>query len=433
MTDHRTADPSGSGADRLPTTAVAGGVVASLSLIVIGIITLSGAGGSVKLPFWCMRCGLRPALDILLNVVLFVPLGLGLGLGRTRLRWATLVVLAVTCSVEALQFAVVPGRFASARDILTNTAGGIIGFCIARDWRGLVLPPPRRALLLGGAAILLWLATQLFTAWALVVAVPDGTWWAQVSRHDRGFPAHFPGRVVRLSIGSSAILYSDTLQDSERARSEWVRGAPVAAVVTSTPENSGPAPILVIAADATPTEVIALAQQGTGVFFRVRTRAAVIGLRNPAILLGDVFLPGSEADTITVSARYSDGEYEIDSERGGGRRQFALAASASWLWALLMPLRHSTLGAESRWITVAWLFIALALPGFWLAQWDDGESVHSRRRIAVVALFAGGLFIGLALVPLTFGLSRSHWSEWLAAAGGAAAGMVSGSLLRRAA
>ena len=151
---------------------VAGLTVTALALVAIGVITLSPAVVTVVLPFWCMRCGARPAIDVLLNVLMFVPLGVGLALLRVRGQVAALAIVLATCAIEATQYGIVAGRFASARDILTNSAGGLAGWYLWSRWRSFAIPPARTARRLGLATAVLWISTQAITAWAHRVVAP---------------------------------------------------------------------------------------------------------------------------------------------------------------------------------------------------------------------------------------------------------------------
>jgi hypothetical protein len=409
-------------------------VILGATLISIGVITMTPAAESIRLPFWCFRCGSRPGIDVLLNILMFVPIGVGLGLLRVRARWVVVCVLSATLAVEALQFALIPGRFASARDIFANTIGGLTGWQVALAWRSLVAPSPSRAFTLSVAAASVWVAIQLFTAWAMAIVAPPPPWWAQIRLRDLGFPAVFGGNVVRLSLGTIPIRYSDQLEESAAVRSQLLDGAAMNAVVTGVEPSAGPAPIFLLATDDTLSEIAALVQTGEDVFFRVRTRAAMVGLRNPSLRLGGAFPRGSARDTVTLSARYADGRYRLESTRPGEHVERTLAASPSWAWALLMPIPHYSFGREVRWLTAGWLFTALGLVGFWSAQAADrsvADPRGARRRAMLPAAVA--IIAGLALTPVAFGLPVSHWSEWAAELAGSACGWHLGShLLRRA-
>ena len=318
---------------------IAGTAIVLASLACIAVITLTPASETARLPFWCFECGTRPGIDVLLNILMFVPLGIGAGLLRVRPGRAVVAIVCATAAIELLQYAVVPGRFASARDIVANTVGGLVAWRLARSWRS-VIAPPSHAYALGLAAAATWIATQLFTAWALGVVSPPAPWWAQIRLRDLGFPAVFDGIVVRSSIGAIPIRYSDQLNDPEPVRRQFSDGAPITVVVTRAERTQGAAPILLLATDDRLSEIAAIGQSGTDAFFRVRTRAAVVGLRNPALRLADGFPAGSSTDTIMVTGQRVDGRYQLTTEHRGHRRSRVLGASPSWAWALLMPIPH---------------------------------------------------------------------------------------------
>ena len=403
---------------------VAGIVILIVSLACIAVITLSPAGPGQPLPFWCIRCGARPAVDVLLNILMFTPIGAGLALLRVRARWAVLLIVITTLGIEALQYAVIEGRFPSARDIVANTLGGIVAWRIFLDWRAIVFPRPVTAIVLGQVAVLSWLVTQLFTAWSLHLDVPEGPWWAQIKLRDLGFPAYFSGAVLRSSLGTVPILYSDQLAETDEVRRQLINGAPLATMVTVAEPTAGPAPILMLAARDRLSEIAALGQTGANAFFRVRTRAAAVGLRNPSIRLDDAFIAGAAKDTVALTGQYADGRYRITADHPGRHRERTLAASPSWMWALLVPIPHYSFGTEVRWLTALWVFAPLCLAGFWSGQGSDrvtGRTL-SDARLLMITLLALTIGVGLGVVPIAFDLPVSHWSEWTAAIAGAACG-----------
>lgn len=81
--------------------------------------------------------------DIVVNVALFVPLGLGLAWGRgPRARLAaTIIGVLLSLSIELFQV-YTHGRLATITDVLTNTCGAAIGATLAtrRSTRATVQP-----------------------------------------------------------------------------------------------------------------------------------------------------------------------------------------------------------------------------------------------------------------------------------------------------
>jgi VanZ family protein len=74
--------------------------------------------------------GIRP-LDIVANVVLYVPFGWALGLGRARRATPSIVVVGalLSTSIELLQV-YCHGHFPTSTDVLTNTCGTWLGATI---------------------------------------------------------------------------------------------------------------------------------------------------------------------------------------------------------------------------------------------------------------------------------------------------------------
>jgi hypothetical protein len=82
-------------------------------------------------------------VDIVLNILLFTPLGAGLALLGMRPRAALPLATALTVTIEVLQYRVIPGRDVSLRDVLCNTLGVALGIVVAGHWRKWLLPVGR--------------------------------------------------------------------------------------------------------------------------------------------------------------------------------------------------------------------------------------------------------------------------------------------------
>jgi glycopeptide antibiotics resistance protein len=69
--------------------------------------------------------------EIILNVIIFIPLGVYTGalFGRWRLKNKLLLFFLVSFMVESLQFILTIGAF-DVTDIITNSLGGIVGLMI---------------------------------------------------------------------------------------------------------------------------------------------------------------------------------------------------------------------------------------------------------------------------------------------------------------
>jgi hypothetical protein len=389
------------------------------SLIAIAVLTLTPTEGTSEISFWCLKCGDRRATDLLQNVLLFVPLGVGLGLYGARFRRAAFLALACTCLVEALQFFAVPGRYASLRDILANFAGALIGYALGRHWRILVVPNHRAARLLATMFAILWLGTQAFTAWALGIWPPPEPWWAQLHPSHDDYPAVFTDQILGVSVGSIQIRYNDQLSsdDVDAIREQILAGAPFRVVVADVLATREQAAIAIISAGPV-HDVVWWSQDERDGILGVTVRGTRLGLRTPSVRIADVF-PEARGDTVTLTGSYRHGWYELQTESRSGVRHRELSASPSWGWAFLLPFPLWTFGSTVFWLTGLYLAAVCCLLGYW-----NGRSVVDGNAIVPVARMAVAIVVGLLVVPIVFALPVAHWSEWLAAIGGGAAGWI---------
>jgi len=90
-------------------------------------------------PFWSYD---RPDLLVenIMNVIVFIPVGMILG-SLLRVKGSWLVALLIGCSIsitiEALQFCFMKG-FSEVDDVMHNTVGCIIGWCMVKGSRFMV-------------------------------------------------------------------------------------------------------------------------------------------------------------------------------------------------------------------------------------------------------------------------------------------------------
>jgi glycopeptide antibiotics resistance protein len=130
------------------------GVIYLVALVFFTFLPLRLGSDPYENPWW-IWVQLVPFQDILedpagliLNVALFVPLGVLAPLLLRTWRWwqTALVGLAVSAAVEILQFVgditINPGRVADTDDLIANLAGAVLGFLLLR--LGLAVPAFRR-------------------------------------------------------------------------------------------------------------------------------------------------------------------------------------------------------------------------------------------------------------------------------------------------
>jgi hypothetical protein len=408
----------------------AGFVVVIVSLAAIAFATLlpepTPAVGSIL----CIVCGTAGTVSAILNVFLFMPLGIGLSLSRIPGKRALFGMFALSVLIETAQYFVIPGRYSTIGDVLTNTLGGALGFAISQYAFSLLRPPPRLALVLSFAWTVLWLGIQTTSAYGFSPAIPRSGYYGEIAPSLGDFE-QFHGAVINASIGDLGIRDSH-YSESERARDLLLRGAPLRTTIVPDEHTSGVAPIVRIA-DDDEREVVLLGQQGDNLVFGIRTGAAVLRLRPPYFSLPDAFAAspsgdsGTRKDTLSVSARYSTREVVISGNtRTGVERHIPITASLGW--TMLLPFQWFIEGTRiEHLVNIIWI-VCLVLPigywGTWFVRCDRAREARRNPMLAVpIALVV--LYCGLVLVPQAFGASAALAMDWLAAL----AGMLSGGVL----
>src|SRR5450759_4224060 len=264
----------------------AGLVITIASLAAIGFATLLPEPAAAVGSHFCLVCGSLGGVDAVLNVFLFVPLGIGLTLSGLPAKRALLAMCALSALIETAQFLVIPGRDSTIGDVLTNTLGGALGFAIGRYAPTLLRPSPRIALALALSWSAVWLAIQTISAFGFSPAIPRSEYYGQIARQLGNFE-QFRGAVVRASIAD--VTVPDTrFPDSHRVRELLLRGAIVTTTIVPAKLTTDIAPIVRVA-DAREREIVLLAQNAENLVFGVRTGAAALRLRPPFFALPDAF------------------------------------------------------------------------------------------------------------------------------------------------
>lgn len=394
----------------------AGLVLAAAGWVVVLLLTLYPApdqeSTAATTSVWCLVCGELGMVDVTLNTILFIPLGLGLGLlGVSRFR-AFLLVGLTTLTIEVLQLSIVIGRDASLSDLVTNVLGGALGFWLARNWRKVAFPPARTCLFVALVGAAAWLVIQGFTGFALQRTLPRSVYYGQWAPGLGQFEL-FTGRVVSVRLDSIP-LPGMRLAASPAIREALLAPHSVLEVrALSGQATAGVAPIFSIFDDRQ-REIVLVGQDGQDLIFRVRTRTSPLGLRSPALRLANA-LPAEPGARLELRARYTPGRYHLEAEVGPESYTQDLALSASWGWTFLLPFDHA-FGAEMPWLTILWVGGLLLPLGYYA-----GRSGYFRWQAASLALLML-LVIGLILIPVLSHFAVFHPLEWAAGVVGPVAG-----------
>lgn len=412
-----------------------GWAITSASLAAIAFATLLPEPGIPVESHFCLVCGSLGGLNAVLNVLLFVPLGVGLGLLEVRGKRALFLMLTLSVLIEAAQLAVIPGRSSTIGDVLTNALGGALGFAIGGRATLLLRPPPHIARNLTLAWVAVWLTIQAASSFGLALSLPDAQYFGQIAPVLGNFAA-FRGQVLVASIGAIQIP-SAALADGREVRQRLLEGATFAATVVPAEPPRKTAPVVRLA-DGGRNEIVLLAQNGGNLIFSIRTGAAALRLRPAVFVLTNAFPQAASrvalADpTLRISGRYRPTDVMMIAQSESDRRDDHIRLAASLGWTFWLPSQWAIEGTRAEQI-FSWLWLALlAVP---LGYWSFG--VNSRPRtggfpthLATVSLGAAALLgTGLFLIPQAFGLSGATFGDWLATAGGVVLGYVSGARIQ---
>ncbi|MFZ5624516.1 MAG: VanZ family protein [Gemmatimonadota bacterium] len=379
---------------------------------------------AAETPLFCLVCGSLGLMDVVLNVVLFMPFGAAMaartggGPGR-RVLTAALTGLGLSFAIETTQYFFLTGRDASLSDLVTNATGSALGSLIVAFWPQLVAPNRRLAWRFGLAAAAGWVLQATIVAWSLGPSLPRTLYFGQWAPK-LGTLAQFEGTIVTASVGDLPLAWT-SMPYTPALRDALASGQPMRATVVSGPPTAGLAPVVSIFDDEQ-QEIAMLGQMGRAAAFHLRLRSSLLRLRTPSVRLDDAF-PAEAGDTLHVAGRLAHGALEVSSVIGGVERRHRLPLSAHWGWFELMPFGAYHLGPEARLLTAIWI-LALVLPfGFYMGRLHRDREARSR----VYLLIACTGLAGVVVIPVIAGLPLAHWSEWA----GFLAGVTAGGALGR--
>ena len=409
-------------------------LITIVSFLVIAYATLLPEPGGPLEVHLCLICGSLGAVDAILNVLLFVPLGVGLALCGVSAKRALLIVTVVSVLIETTQFFIIPGRDATIGDVLTNTIGGTFGFVTSRYACIWLRPPPRIATVLIVAWGAIWLVIQTTAGFAFAPSIPESQYYGQLARPLGKNFAVFHGRVLAASVDDISIP-NVALAESHGVRQRLLDGATVAATVIPAEPTPGIAPIVRVA-DADQRQIVLLAQNGADLLFSIHSGAEVLRLRPPILALPRVFPIGvlndraQAAALVELSGRYLSREVRLHARTSSATNGSLIPLTVSLGWTLVLPTQWFIEGTRAEVvISLIWIAVLMVPLGYWTFHFLHS---FSERAVGVQILptvfWLGSLAIlgsGLGLAPEFFGLSPTPVREWL----GGLAGLLLGARL----
>lgn len=395
-----------------------------LSLAAIAWLTLGPAHASSSSidSHLCLVCGPQAGVDILLNMLLFVPLGVGLRLSGLSPWKAVLICFALSLSIETAQAFIVRGRASTLSDILTNTSGGAIGFWSARTAPMWLAPSRKKAAWLAAMWGAIWLLIQIVSNYSFAPSLSPSQYYGQIAQ--RGGRAMFHGQVDSARIGTIPIP-DGAFADSRSIRQLLLNGAPIVGFVTVAEPTPNFASLIRVA-DAKQRGIASIAEQGDQLVFSIRTGASNLRLREPAFGMPGVFTRArppadSAADTLVLSARFNEGTVQLVAQSRSAQRELNVSPRAALAWTVLVPF-HGYLESSGveRVAAFFWTSVLLIPLGYWAAAL--ARQSERAAAFALMSVLAALLATGLILVPAAFALKGATPLDWIAAVSGVGIG-----------
>ena len=366
----------------------------TLSLLFIATATLIPTEGRApNVGSFCLGCGEVGMPDLVLNILLFAPLGLVLGRAGTRPLVVLGIGLLLSASIEAAQL-FIPGRAPTLRDVLTNALGCGIGGLAAMHLRAWIAPGRRAVILLwsavAGALLAVWLTGTL-----LRFDPPEGIYYGQWVPDQRHLE-HWAGTLQEASLGSLAVPNGPS-DASDALRSSLETSAHVRVRGTGGPPTRRLGAIFAITTDAQ-REAILIGPHGYDLVVRVRRRAATWRLDAPEFRFRYALLPVGLGTPLAIEFR---GTPQGGCATVNGVRHCVGRSAAGSTWMLARPYDAAPWWMQ-RLLDAITLFV-LAFPAGLLLR-------GAPRNQAVAA--GATLLIGLPATAWSSGLAFPSAWDW---------------------
>ncbi len=345
----------------------------------------------------CLICGSRGTADVIVNVILFLPLGAAFVMAGARVRGATILAALLSLGIELTQMWI-PGRDPSYGDLLFNTVGGALGAWATTVAPLLLYPGERRAARFSLAVAAAAAGVVGATGYILSPSFPATQYYGQWAAN-LGHLEQYDGRVLAATLGTIPIP-PNRIAETDTVRSLLLGGAPLHITAIAGTPPAALAPLISIY-DNHQQEIVLVGPDGDDLVYRFRTHATVLRLDQPPLRAPGALRGTAPGDTLRVAVTEDAGKFCLavgdDASCGHGFR-------ASEGWALLY-FSDSFTPALRVLLGFLWLGMLVFPFGYWFRR--GWESV------------TGGAVLLGALVPLParLGLLPLSASEWAAVAG----------------
>ena len=310
-------------------------------------ITLTPGGGRMaRILSVCLICGPRGSADALLNVILFLPLGLLIGLRRGP-ALALLVGVGLSAGVETWQL-LLTGRYSNVGDVVWNGLGAGLGAAATPHLRDWLLDGSRP---LGRVLAVALPATWLLAAGLLLSPIAGDRPYSVDHLASASALQGFTDWQAAGSLARSASTGEDPTVAGARLDLEPGGGWTLAARATRAPLSRELLPI-VGAYDTKATPIRVLGADREDLVLWESTWAPVMHFDYASHHLYGALVDHQVGDTFTVSASSTGGDQVCLT--AASRQSCGPRIAPARTWTLLRSHEHASEATKRR-IDIAWM------------------------------------------------------------------------------
>jgi VanZ family protein len=323
------------------------------TLLIIGLATLVPLGGAPPQQAWHFEWS-----DFLVNLCLYLPLGVLLAREDVKLVRIALIALLLSGTVELLQATVIAGRRGSPADVLSNVAGALAGLALYRAVLRLRESRSRSGFVAAGAIaalpVVFWLASG-----ALLAPWPPGTrdWYGQWSHHFEGTEP-FHGSLLSVSFLGRPVP-DHWLGPNEAWIAAARRGPLTLEVTLLSGGTTGGNTHLASVANGEGGFVIGLSQNGDDLLLSWWSRGTALGLRFPQFKFPGA-AHGAKGERLAIHATVTRSTASASVQSDSGTQASSRRLTPFTGWRTLLPSRELSPEAQ-RLFDVVW---TLGLAGY---------------------------------------------------------------------
>lgn len=320
--------------------------------------------------------------DGILNAMLYLPLGAYL---RLRHAWNIPRVLAaafcLSLCVEVAQLAI-PGRFSSTGDLVSNSAGGVLGAWWATKIAQIL---SRRASLRTSVVVSTLVGVTLLAPGVLFVPATRDAPLFVGWNPDLADMAGYPGPVLSSSLAGTD-LEPGTPVDAGWMEESLLSGHRLRVAFLTAAPRPGMAPLFHVT-DGEKSAILVTVRR-TDFVVELRTRATSLGLDSPLLLFQEQLEGTNPGDTLVSEISWDDRAGVVVES---ATRRSTLAPRPDRGWALLLGY-GSSIPVYARIADAVWMMLLLFPLGL--------VSAARRDRMAVLVVLVGACAAAMAWTVL---------------------------------